>query len=101
MEADLALVNLIAAEQVLHGAPDLVRVVHRMRERLHLIALHRAREQVDGEHLVGKRERLLRADVRACLLYTSGEALTQLRRQLIVLVKDGLLHIDLHAESSY
>lgn len=30
-----------------------------------------------------------------------GEALTQLRRQLIVLVKDGLLHIDLHAESSY
>ena len=30
-----------------------------------------------------------------------GEALAQLRRQLVVLVKDGLLHIDLHAESSY
>ena len=25
----------------------------------------------------------------------------QLRRQLVVLVKDGLFHIDLHAESSY
>ena len=33
--------------------------------------------------------------------WLSAKQLAQLRRQLVVLVKDGLFHIDLHAESSY
>ena len=62
-----------------------------MRERLHLVAFHRAREQVDGEHLVGKRERLLRADVRAAatLHAIAGEMFHAERAVLVGELADG------------
>ena len=67
--ARLTFVNLLDADQVLHLVEDLVRVARLMLHGLHLVAFDRARKQVDREHLVRERKRVLRADVRTAAAF--------------------------------